>query len=188
MAITLTPLEKAQLQREDSLVLPLPGADGAESAQFHNPETGQEFFGLPVDPRALTRYLRPTNKRCALRMGPASAELKAKWDANESTRQAENDVLMAKYLSVGPDREDHVQREGPGFTEAVADAVAQVLEKLGVEVPNEGQEAHQPQEEATEIEYDSQIPLFAPTDAPSQSDNKRVVSQASRPELRLVEY
>ena len=178
MAITLTPQEKAQLQREDSLILALPGADGVESATFHNPDTGQEFYSLPVDPYHLSRSLKR-----GLRMGSASPELKAKWDANETDRLAADDALMAEHLGKPDTIEDT-----PNFTNAVADAVAQVLEKLGVEVPNEGQEAHQPQEEATEIEYDSQIPLFAPTDAPSESETKHAVSQASRPELHLVEY
>ncbi len=176
MGITLTPQEKAQLQREDSLILPLPGADGVESATFHNPDTGQEFFGLPVDPYHLSRSLKR-----GLRMGPASLELKAKWEDNEPVRQAENDALMAKHAGSIP------EENTPRFTDAVADAVTQVLEKLGVEVPNEERQAHPQEEEAEKIEYDVQLPLLVPTDAPSESETKLVVSQASQPELHLVE-
>ena len=179
MAITLTPKEEAQLKREDSLILPLAGADGAESAQFHNPKTGQEFVNLPIDPYHLGRHLRR-----GLMMGPASPELREKWEAGEADRQAANDALMAEHLDKAPPPIEGT----PRFTDAVAAAVAQVLEKLGVDVPNEERQAHPQEEEAQEVE-EHQLDFFefVPTDAPSESETKHVVSQASRPELHLVE-
>lgn len=179
MAITLTPEEKAQLKREDSLILPLAGADGAESAQFHNPKTGQEFVNLPIDPYHLGRHLRR-----GLVMGTASPELRAKWEAGESDRQAANDALMAEHLAKAPPPIEAT----PRFEDAVAAAVTQVLEKLGVEVPSEERQAHPQEEEAQEV-GDHQLDFFefVPTDAPSESETKRVVSQASRPDLHLVE-
>ena len=152
MGITVTPTEKAELKAAGSLVRPLAGADGAASTYFHNPKTGQEFVNLPIDPYHLGRHLQR-----GLVMGPAPAELKAKWEAGEAERSAANDALMAEHLSKSP------VEETPQFREAVAAAVIQVLEKLGIELPS------------------------VPTDAPSESETKLVVSQASQPELHLVE-
>ena len=155
MAITVTQAEKAELASAGSLIRPLAGADGAASTYFHNPKTGQEFVNLPIDPYHLSRHLQR-----GLVMGPAPAELKAKWEAGEAERSAANDALMAEHLSESP----VALEETPQFREAVAAAVIQVLEKLGIELPS------------------------VPTDAPSESETKHVVSQASQPvQLRLVE-
>ncbi len=180
MAITLTAEEKAELAVAGSLILPLAGADGAPSTVFHNPKTGQEFINLPIDPYHLGRHLRR-----GLVMGPPSPELQAKWEAGEAERQAANDTLMAEHLSKAPTPIE----ESPRFNEAVAAAVTQVLEKLGVEIPSEKRQAH-PQEEKTEEveEYNVQLALFVPSVATSESETKRVVSPAARPDyLSLVE-
>ena len=84
-------------------------------------------------------------------------------------------------------QESNIIEETPRFTDAVAAAVIQVLEKLGVEVPNERGQAHPQEEEAQEIEYDVQLPLLVPTDAPSETETEHVVSDASRPNLSLVD-
>ena len=176
MAIALTPEEKAQLKREDSLILPLAGADGAESAQFHNPKTGQEFVNLPIDPYHLGRHLRR-----GLMMGPASPELREKWEAGEADRQAANDALMAEHLDKAPPPIEAT----PRFEDAVAAAVVQVLEKLGVEVPSEKQEAREERKEgAKEV---APIQLELPFGETSESKTKHVVLQSPRPNLRLVE-
>ena len=181
MAITVTDAEKAELASAGSLIRPLAGADGAVSTSFHNPKTGQEFVNLPVDPRALGRYLNR-----GWQTGPATDEMRQKWADGEAERQAANDALMAEHLGKIP------VEESPRFNDAVAAAaelvVTQVLKKLGVEVPSEERQAHPQEEEAQEVE-DHQLDFleFVPTDAPSESETKRVVSQASRPDLHLVE-
>ena len=148
-----------------------------QSTQFHNPKTGQEFVDLPIDPYHLSRYIQR-----GLVMGPASPELKAKWEAGEAERQAANDALMAEHAG------SSLMEETPRFTEAVAAAAALVLEKLGVEVPNEERQAHPQEEEAQEVEeHQLDFLELVPTDAPSESETKHVVSQASRPDLHLVE-
>ena len=175
MVIVLTPEERAELESGGSLLRPLAGAEGAASTQFHNPKTGQEFINLPIDPYHLSRNLQR-----GLVMGPASPELRAKWDAGEAERQVANDALMAKHMDTS------MVEETPRFQDAVTAAVTQVLEKLGVEIPSEKQEAS-PQEEEAKIDYDVQLPLFVPTDAPSESETKHAVSQASRLALHLVD-
>ena len=172
MRISLTPEEKAQLKLENSLILPLEGSDGAASTKFHNPKTGQEFINLPIDPYHLGRHLRR-----GLVMGPASPELKEKWEAGEAERQTKNDTLMAEHMESAPSPIEAT----PRFVEAVSAAVTQVLERL-----NEKQEAH-PQKEKAEVEPEGvQLALFVPEGATSERENKRVVSQAPRPELHLV--
>jgi hypothetical protein len=181
MAITVTPQEKAELAASGSLIRPLAGAEGAPSSCFHNPKTGQEFIGLPIDPYHLGRHLQR-----GLIMGPASPELREKWAAGEADRQAENDALMAEHLAKAPDPIE----ETPRFEDAVAAAVEKVLEKLGENIPNERQEAH-PQEEAQEtivqVNEPVQMDFFKTVDAPTETETKLSVSEASRPYLRLVD-
>ncbi len=131
MPISLTPQEKTRLKQEDSLIRPLDGADGAESAAYHNPQTGQEFPNLPVDPRALMRYLRR-----GLMLGSASPELKAKWLATAAERAAADDARVAEYEDSDQHQRDQAVQDGR-FKDAVAAAVTQVLEKLGIDIPIE---------------------------------------------------
>ena len=175
MVIVLTPQERAELESGGSLLRPLVGAEGAASTQFHNPKTGQEFINLPIDPYHLGRHLRR-----GLVMGPASPELRAKWDAGEAERTATDDALMAEHMDTS------MVEETPRFQDAVEAAVAKVLEKLGVEIPSERQETH-PQEEEAKIEYDVQLPMLVSAGTPSENDNKHVVSQVPRPALHLVD-
>ena len=175
MPLTVTPQEKAELASAGSLLRPLAGAEGAASTVFHNPKTGQEFVNLPIDPYHLGRHLRR-----GLVMGPSSPDRREQWEAGEAERQAANDALMAEHMDTS------MVEETPRFQDAVEAAVTQVLAKLGVEIPRARQEGQKPQEEETKIEYDVQLPMLVPTGAPSESDNKQVVSQAPRPELHLV--
>ena len=177
MGITLTSEEKAELESAGSLFRPLVGAEGAASTQFHNPKTGQEFTNLPIDPYHLGRHLRR-----GLVMGPASPELRAKWDAGGTERTATDDALMAEHM------DKSTVEETPRFQDAVVAAVTQVLEKLGVEAPDAKGSGVQgeTQEEETKIEYDVQLPMLVPAGAPSESETKHEVSQAPRPELHLV--
>ncbi len=174
MAITVTDQEKAELQAAGSLIRPLAGADGAPSTVFHNPKTGQVFINLPIDPYHLGRHLQR-----GLVMGPASPELRAKWEAGEAERQAANDALMAEHLGKS------TIEETPRFSDAVAAAVTQVLEKLGVEVPSEKQEAREEGKEGAEELAPIQLEL--PFGETSESETKHVVSQSPRPKLHLVE-
>ncbi|KKM93225.1 hypothetical protein LCGC14_1210560 [marine sediment metagenome] len=182
MVISLTAQEKVELQQAGSLMRPLEGASGVQSAIFHNPKTGQEFVNLPVDPYHLGRHLRR-----GLVMGPASPELREKWESGESDRQADNDSLMAEHLSKAPAPIE----DTPRFEEAVASAaevaVNRILEKLGVELPNDEKRQAHPQEEGEVTEVDHQTDFFKTIDASAESETKLNVSPASRPNLRLVE-
>ncbi len=178
MPISLTPQEKARLKQEESIILPLDGSTGAESAAYHNPKTGQEFPNLPLDPRALTRYLRR-----GLMLGPAPAELRAKWESTASEREAAADAMVAEYESSDQAQVDQGVRDGQ-FNDAVTAAVTQVLEKLGVEIPSA--QAPQKEEKTGEI-APVQLDFFQTVDAPTESETKQQVSQASRPALHLVE-
>ncbi|KKK73751.1 hypothetical protein LCGC14_2890660 [marine sediment metagenome] len=174
MPITVTDQEKAELAAAGTLVRPLAGADGAVSTVFHNPKTGQEFVNLPIDPYHLGRHLRR-----GLVMGPASPELREKWEAGEAERQAANDALMAEHLGKSP------VEETPRFSDAVAAAVTQVLEKLGVEIPSEKQEAWEEGKEGAEELAPIQLEL--PFGETSESETKHVVSQSPRPNASSVE-
>jgi hypothetical protein len=152
----LTPDQVAQVERENSLILPLPGSTGSESGTFHNPVTGQEIVNQPIDAYHLTRRLRQ-----GWQMGQASPELKEKWVIREAELQEEDDQRVAKYLA-SEEHQASLDDQAQGFNDAVASAVAQVLEKLGVELPKTA-------------------------DAPTETETKQQVSEASRPKLHLVD-
>ena len=153
----LTPDQVAQVERENSLILPLPGSTGSESGTFHNPVTGQEIINQPLD-----AFHRSRRQRQGWQTGPASPELKQKWVIREEELRIEDDERVAKYLASN-EHQESMDSQAQGFNDAVASAVAQVLEKLGVELPKTA-------------------------DAPTETDTKQQVSEASRPvQLRLLE-
>jgi hypothetical protein len=178
MPISLTPQQKSRLEQEESLILPLAGSTGAESAAYHNPKTGQEFPNLPLDPRALTRYLRR-----GLMLGPAPAELKAKWESASAERAAADDAMVAEYEASDQAQIDQGVQDGQ-FKDAVAAAVTQVLEKLGID-PSVGAEKVAPVPVPEEELEPVQLDFFKTVDdrpkAPSTDG-----SVASRPDLHLV--
>lgn len=59
----------------------LPGAQGPPTSTYHDPRTGQEFPGLPVDPWSLEVYM----KRHRWLPGPAPAALRAEWEKTKLT-------------------------------------------------------------------------------------------------------
>ncbi len=172
--ISVTPEEKAELARENTLIRELPGADGASRADYHNPVTGQEMAG-PMDPYHMTRRLRQ-----GWRLGPAPKELQEKWLVREQELKEADDLMIEEHKNSDEGQQEREVWE-QNFSEAVATAVdtavTKVLEKLG----------HG--EAKTEVSTDDprQLNMFAPIDAPSESDTKHEVSPASRPYLRLVE-
>ena len=179
MAITVTPEEKAQLEKENTLIRDLPGANGAGTANYHNPVTGYEMSG-PIDPYHMTRRLNQ-----GWRLGPAPAELKEKWLVREQELKEEDDRRQAEFESSDEHRVSLNAQAGV-FKEAVATAVKQVLEELGEGLPHErGQALREKEEEATEV--DQQSDFFQAVDAPTETETKLNVSGASRPELHLVE-
>ncbi len=178
MVITVTPEEKAQLQKENTLIRDLPGANGANTANYHNPVTGQEMSG-PIDPYHMTRRLRQ-----GWRLGPAPTELKSKWLVREQELKEEDDQREQEYQSSDEHKVD-LTAQADRFNEAVASAVAQVLEKIGYDPNERGQALRQKEEEASEVDH--QTDFLQAVDAPTESDTKLNVSPASRPELHLVE-
>ncbi len=183
MAIIVTPEEKAQLQKENTLIRALPGATGSDHANYHNPVTGQEMSG-PMDPYHMTRRLRQ-----GWRLGPAPSELRAKWIVREQELKEADDLIIERHKLSDEGRQEREVWE-QNFSDAVATAVTQVLEKLGVDLPNAGQTPRRQEEEEAETEVETnatkQLKLFVPNDAPSESD-MNTVSPASRPEIHLVE-
>ena len=129
MGIRLTAYEQEQLKQGDYLIRPVPGASGASKSIYHNPITGQEFENLPTDPRSLQLYTRVKGWR----LGPAPTELKEKWVAGEAERTASFNKMVAAHKAESPLQPN----EMPGFNEAVATAVAQVLKSLGINPPSE---------------------------------------------------
>ena len=180
MAIIVTPEEKAQLEKENTLIRELPGATGSDHASYHNPETGQEMAG-PIDPYHMTRRLRQ-----GWRLGPAPVELKAKWLVREQELKEADDLQMEDHKNSPEGVQERASRDYD-FSKAVATAVTQVLEKLGVELPNEKPTALREKEEEAPSEVDHQTDFLQTIDASTESDIKLNVSPASRPELELVE-
>ena len=179
MAITITSEEKAQLEKENTLIRELPGATGSDHASYHNPETGQEMSG-PIDPYHMTRRLRQ-----GWRLGPAPVELRAKWLVREQELKEADDRRDEQYKNSDEHGVD-LNAQAERFNEAVAAAVTQVLEKIGVDLPNEGRQTHtQKEEEATEVDH--QTDFLQTVDSPTETDTKQSVSEESRPELHLVE-
>jgi len=178
--IPVTPDERAQLERNDSLIRDLPGSSGSDQASYYNPVTGQEI-SAPTDPYHLTRRIKQ-----GWRLGPAPTELKGKWLIREQELKEEDDRRQEEFEN-SDEHKVNLQSQADQFTDAVATAVTKVLEGMGID-PNERGQAHpQTEEEASEVDHDAQLPLFAPTDAPSESETKHEVSPASRPGLALVE-
>jgi len=178
VAIIVTSEEKAEFERENTLIRELPGASGSDQVNYHNPVTGQELLA-PTDPYHMTRRLRQ-----GWRLGPAPTELKAKWLVREQELKEEDDQSEQEYQNSDEHQVD-LTAQADRFNEAVAAAVAQVLEKIGYD-PNEGRQTHtQKEEEASEVDH--QTDFLQAVDAPTESDTKLNVSPASRPELHLVE-
>ena len=181
MTISLTPDEKAEVKREDFLIRELPGASGTPSGTFHNPVTGKEIHKQPLDSYHLMRRLSQ-----GWQLGPASPELKEKWLIREEELRAAEEARVAEYVA----SQEHVDEERTRFNEAVTTAVTAVLDKLGVNLPDKsGAEPNQPAPapEEQENREGTQLQLDLPLDAPSESDSKHVVSQASQPALHLVD-
>ena len=112
MAITVTPEEKAQLEKENTLIRDLPGANGANTANYHNPVTGQEMSG-PIDPYHMTRRLRQ-----GWRLGPAPTELKSKWLVREQELKEEDDQREQEYQSSDEHKVD-LTAQADRFNDAV---------------------------------------------------------------------
>ena len=129
MGIDITDYERRQLEGQSYLIRPLLGANGVQRSTYHDPITGQEFENLPIDPRSYQGYTVGSGWR----LGPAPEELKAKWAAGEAERTAAWKQKLATHKVVTPSLPSNV----PGFAEAVAEAVVQVLKTLGIETPPE---------------------------------------------------
>ncbi len=179
MAIIVTPEEKIQLEKENTLIRELPGASGSDQVNYHNPVTGQELLA-PTDPYHMTRRLRQ-----GWRLGPASTELKAKWVIREQELKDEDDQRQEEFKNSDEHKVD-LNAQADRFNGAVAAAVAQVLEQIGYD-PNEKQITRGEKEEEAPSEVDHQTDFLQAVDAPTESDTKLNVSPASRPELHLVE-
>lgn len=132
MGIDVTEREKEQLEAAQYLIRPLAGANGMHKATYHNPQTGQEFPALPTDPRSLQLYTLVKGWR----LGPAPAELKAKWEAGAIERAAKSREAEAEARRTHPVeiREDF--KETPMFKTAVKDAVIEALREMGIEKPD----------------------------------------------------
>ena len=181
MAITVTPEEKAQLAKENTLIRELPGAIGAGHANYHNPVTGQEMTG-PIDPYHMTRRLRQ-----GWRLGAAPSELRAKWLVREQELKEADDLIIETHKNSDEGRQEREVWE-QNFSDAVATAVTKVLEELRkADLSNEGQTTRRQEEEEAPAEVDHQTDFLQAVDSPTESETKLDVSQESRPELHLVE-
>jgi hypothetical protein len=177
--IELTPEEKARLESEDFLVFEDRGAKRPGYGTYHNPVTGQEI-SHPTDPPHMTNRLRQ-----GWRLGPASPELREKWKVRQAELKAEDDRRVEEY--VRSNEGQAAQKEA--FTSAVQTAVTAVLEQMGISPEKAGVTQAAPETTPAPVEPEpregTQLPLWT-ADAPAETDTKLSVSEASRPDLRLV--
>ncbi len=176
--ITLTPEQEAELEANNSLILPHPGAKRNGKGTFHNPVTGKEVHNQPMDPYHLMRRLRQ-----GWQIGPASPELKEKWPIREAELKAEDDAMVAEYVASHEHEEDQRTR----YNEDVKSAVLAVLDQLGIALPGKsGAEKAAPAPAPEDNPEGTQLPLWG-SDATPETDTKLIVSEASRPDLHLVD-
>ena len=93
MSIQLTKQEELALNLKGSLVKQVAGLDSQPFMSYHDPITGREHTHLPADAVSLRFYLQK-----GLMMGPASSELKMKWEASALERNATLDKLREQRL------------------------------------------------------------------------------------------
>lgn len=177
--INLTPEQQVELEANNSLILPHPGAKRNGSGTFHNPVTGREIHRQPLDVYHLMKRLRQ-----GWQLGPASPELREKWVIREAELKAEDDASVAEFVASN----EHVDNERARFNDAVTTAVTAVLEKLEVDLPSKpGAEQSTPAPASEDNHEGTQLSLFASVDAPPETETKHVVSEASQPALHLVD-
>ncbi|KKM86939.1 hypothetical protein LCGC14_1274000 [marine sediment metagenome] len=174
----ITSEQEEELKGSDSTTpVPLKGAAGQGKGTYHNPVTGREIISL-MDPYHIMKRLRQ-----GWQLGPASPELKEKWAIREAELREEDDRMEAEYVASN----EHRDAEKSRFNEAVTTAVAAVLEKLEVALPGKsGAESTAPAPAPEGEPEETQLPLWG-SDATPETDTKLTVSEASRPDLRLVD-
>jgi hypothetical protein len=179
----ISPEQKEELKHGDSTTpVLIDEAAGQGRGTYHNPVTGQELRNARMDNWHMWLRLRQ-----GWQLGPASPELREKWKIREAELRAEDDAMEEKHLS----SQEHVDSERARFNDAVtaaAEVAAKaILEKLGIDLPGKsGAEVEAASPAAAPAPEGEQLAFNLPEDAPSESETKLVVSQASRPELHLV--
>ena len=182
---TVTPEQLEELKSGDSTTpMPMEGVNRSGTGTFHNPVTGREIHNQPMD---LAQWSRKLAK--GWKTGPASPELREKWKIREAELRAENDKMEADYLA----SHEHEVDTRTRYNEDVKSAVLAVLDQLGVDLPGKsGAEveaaspAAAPAPEEQQNTEGTQLPLWG-SDATPETDTKLIVSEASRPDLHLVE-
>ena len=102
--------------------------EGPSNVSYYDPETGQEFIGLPRDPWSLELYMRGGihGNRPKLLPGRAPVELRTKWEEYKVTLEDPADEHLAEAERMLKERE--VARA------ASTDALTSLVEKLGAQV------------------------------------------------------
>ena len=119
----------------------LPDAQGPSTTTYHNPLTGQEFHGLPMDPWSLESYMRGGvhGSRARLLPGPASEELRAKWESFKN--EQEDPLNAAEYQTEAKDiveeLEDKARRVDTTLL-ALVEKLTQQVTELTARLDNSG--------------------------------------------------
>ena len=79
MASSKREIRAALKKSGGTFVEPLDDAPGPTTMTYHDPETGQEFPNLPMDPWSLETYM----KRHGWMLGEASPALRAQWEETQ---------------------------------------------------------------------------------------------------------
>ncbi|KKL71893.1 hypothetical protein LCGC14_2090360 [marine sediment metagenome] len=142
---------------------------GPSTGTYHNPETGQEHYGLPIDPYSRDHYtkrhrlghdysdLKGEERIKAafgqpLVYGPAPSELKKKWDERE---------LEVEDKTASGAKAEHGNEELVNMVKALAEQVMSLKEEIK-ESKNDPYSIIEVENKRSEPEYElnTQIPMF----------------------------
>ena len=142
---------------------------GPSTGTYHNPETGQEHYGLPTDPYSIEHYTKrhrlghdyskltgEERLKAAfgqpLVYGPAPSELKKKWDGR--SREVEEKTASGV-------KAEHGNEELVNMVRALAEQVMSLKEEIK-ESKNDPYSIIEVEEEKQPVEYElnTQIPML----------------------------
>ena len=171
--INLTPEERERVRRGETVIDYLPGT-GPQSTTWHDPRTGQEFPNLPVDPWSFWRY-----RRRGWLMGPASPELRTRWEQTEKPRPELKYMREAQEITRDLDAQQRARNED--LMKLVRNLSQQVREMKDQLALGTRPEATVPDDEPVEP---TQLSLFddTPDAAPERGPELTVAPSVSTPE------
>lgn len=119
-------LRESSSDRRVESMEPVKGSHGPPVSYYHNPETGQEFPGLPLDAWSLMRYISR-----GLRPGRAPVELRAMWaEAQLKQKRPEFDPEVLAYVEGVEQQQSTGNNKLEALVLALQQQVTSLTEKL----------------------------------------------------------